>query len=58
MMVSDERPRSRAVLVRSRSDYRLLLRLFDSLLREDLPTADALEAFVKNTIPIVRAAGR
>jgi hypothetical protein len=54
MMVSDERPRSRAVLVRSRSDYRLMLRLFECLSRQDLPSASALEHFARTTLPIAR----
>jgi hypothetical protein len=54
MVVSDERPRSRAVLVRSRSDYRLLLRFFECLLREELLSAGALDDFIKTTLPVAR----
>ncbi len=53
MMVSDERPRSRAILVRSRSDYRLVFRLFGRLLREDLTSPAVLKGFLDKTIPIV-----
>ncbi len=52
--VSDERPRSRARLARSRSDYRLLFRLFDSLQHQQLPTARALDAFLARAMPLVR----
>ena len=40
MIVSDERPRSRALLLRSRSDYRLVFRLFGRLLREDITSPE------------------
>ena len=53
MIVSDERPRSRALLVRSRSDYRLVFRLFERLLREDVTSPEALKDFFRNTIPMV-----
>jgi hypothetical protein len=53
MIVSDERPRSRAILVRSRSDYRLVFRLFGRLLREDITSPGDLKAFLEKTIPIV-----
>ena len=53
MMVSDERPRSRAILVRSRSDYRLVFRLFGRLLREDLTSPAVLKGFLDKTMPIV-----
>jgi hypothetical protein len=55
MMVSDERPRSRAILVRSRSDYRLVFRLFRRLLREDITSPGDLKAFLERTLPIVTA---
>lgn len=53
MIVNDERPRSRALLVRSRSDYRLVLRLFGRLLREDITSPGELRTFLEKTIPIV-----
>jgi hypothetical protein len=53
MIVSDERPRSRAILVRSRSDYRLVFRLFGRLLREDIKSSGELKAFLTKTMPIV-----
>jgi len=53
MIVSDERPRSRAILVRSRSDYRLVFRLCESLLREDIKWPAGLKAFLEKTMPIV-----
>ena len=53
MMVSDERARSRALLVRRRSDYRLVFRLFACLLREDLSSPEALNGFLEKTIPMV-----
>jgi hypothetical protein len=52
--VNDERPRSRAMLVRSRSDYRLLFRLFECLRRQELPSTHSLEAFLERTMPMVR----
>jgi hypothetical protein len=51
MMVNDERPRSRALLVRSRSDYRLAFRLFGRLFREDITSSGALKAFLEKTMP-------
>jgi hypothetical protein len=54
MMVSDERPRARASLVRSRSDYRLLFRLFERVLRPEVASAQALEELLGDTIPIAR----
>lgn len=53
MVVSDERPRSRAILVRSRSDYRLVFRLFGRLLREDITSPAALKEFLEKLVPIV-----
>jgi hypothetical protein len=53
MMVSDERARSRALLLRNRSDYRLVFRLFGRLLREDIASPADLKAFLEKTIPIV-----
>ena len=53
MLVSDERGRSRALLLRSRSDYRLVFRLFGCLLREDIAPPGALKRFIGKTIPIV-----
>ena len=50
IVVNDERPRSRARLVRSRSDYRLLLRLFERTQR--LPSAQALGAFLARALPL------
>ena len=52
--VNDERPRSRARLVRSRSDYRLLFRLFERLQDEKLSSAHALDAFLSRAMPLVR----
>lgn len=54
IVVNDERPRSRATLVRSRPDYRLLFRLFDSVQHQQLPTAEALDAFLARAMPLVR----
>jgi hypothetical protein len=54
--VNDERPRSRARLVRSRSDYRLLFRLFERLQDEKMSSAEALGAFLTRTMPIVTLA--
>jgi len=53
MIVSDERPRSRALLLRSRSDYRLVFRLFGWLLREDITSPGALQNFLDKTAPMV-----
>ena len=53
MIVSDERPRSRAILLRSRSDYRLVFRLFGRLLREDITLPGALQNFLEKTAPMV-----
>ena len=53
MIVSDERPRSRAILLRSRSDYRLVFRLFGRLLREDITSPGALQNFLEKTAPMV-----
>ena len=52
-IVSDERPRSRAILLRSRSDYRLAFRLFGRLLREDITSPGALQDFLERTAPMV-----
>ena len=53
--VNDERPRGRAMVgVRSRSDYRLLFRLFDSLQHQQLTSAQALDAFLARAMPLVR----
>jgi hypothetical protein len=52
--VNDERPRSRSRMVRSRSDYRLLFRLFERLQDEKLSSAHALDAFLSRAIPLVR----
>jgi hypothetical protein len=56
MIVNDERPRSRALLVRSRSDYRLVFRLFGRLLREDMASPKDLKVFLEKKIPIVTTA--
>ncbi|HEY6613580.1 MAG TPA: hypothetical protein VIZ32_03650, partial [Vicinamibacterales bacterium] len=53
MIVSDERPRSRAILLRSRSDYRLVFRLFGRLLREGITSPGALRNFLEKTAPMV-----
>jgi hypothetical protein len=53
MIVSGERPRSRAILLRSRSDYRLVFRLFGRLLREDITSPGALQNFLESTAPMV-----
>jgi hypothetical protein len=53
MIVSDERPRSRAILLRSRSDYRLVFRLFGRILREDITSPGALQNFLERTAPMV-----
>jgi hypothetical protein len=53
MMVNDERPRAGAIVVRSRSDYRLVFRLFGRLLREDITSSGGLKAFLEKTMPIV-----
>jgi hypothetical protein len=57
MMVSDERPRGRAPLLRSRSDYRLTFRVFERVLGEDPPSAQALDLFLRRTLPIVKCSG-
>jgi len=55
MIVSDEPGRSRALLLRSRSDHRLVFRLFGRLLREDIMSPGDLKAFLEKTMPIITA---
>ena len=52
MIVNDERPRRRAWFVRGHSDYRLMFRLFDRLLRQDVTSPDTLDVFLKRAMPI------
>lgn len=54
MMVSDERPRGRAPLLGGRSDYRLTFRVFERVLGEAPPSAQALNLFLIRTLPIVK----
>jgi hypothetical protein len=54
MLVSDERPRGRAPLLRSRSDYRLVFRLFERMLDEKPSSVQALDLFLRRTAPIVK----
>ena len=54
MMVSGERPRGRAPLLRSRSDYRLVFRVFERMLDENPSSARALDLFLRRTAPIVK----
>jgi hypothetical protein len=51
--VNDERPRGKAVLVRSRSDYRLLFRLFERWRHQRLTSARALDMFLAQSMPFV-----
>jgi len=54
MLVSDERPRARATLLRGRSDYRLAFRLFEHVLGQGLSSAPAADLFLRQTVPIVK----
>jgi hypothetical protein len=56
MVVNDERPRARATLVRSRSDYRLLFRLYERVQHQRLPSAHALDAFLARAMPLIKLA--
>jgi hypothetical protein len=56
IVVNDEKPRSQSTMIRSRSDYRLLFRLFDSLQHQQLPSAEALDVFLARAMPIVTLA--
>jgi hypothetical protein len=50
IVVNDERPRSRARLARSRSDYRLLFRLFERM--QKLASVQALDTFLARALPL------
>jgi hypothetical protein len=51
MIVNDERPRRRAMFLRGHSDYRLMFRLFERLLRQDVTSPDTLDVFLKRAMP-------
>jgi hypothetical protein len=52
MVVNDERPRKRALIRSGHPDYRLLFRLFERLLRQDVTSPHGLDVFLKRAMPI------
>ena len=51
IIVNDERPRKRALFLTGHPDYRLLFRLFERLLRQDVTSPHALAVFLKRAMP-------
>ena len=52
MIVNDERPRKRALILSGHADYRLLFRLFERLLRQDVASPHGLDVFLERAMPI------